>query len=221
MFDAESKVDSSETVDAVWKEWAASVGVDPAPILAIHHGRRPAETLALAYPHLATPGELSPGSDQAQIGRVEVKPIPGAVDLVDALAGRPSAVVTSASRSLAEDRLKAAGLWRGMPLIGADDVALGKPSPEGYLLAARMLGVPPQECVVIEDAPAGVTAGIRAGMTVVGVATTHPASALDTPQVIPDLSAVTVLSGPAGAIRLDTASWRDESNRQHCRSAGH
>jgi hypothetical protein len=51
--------------------------------------------------------------------------------------------------------------------------------------------------VVIEDAPAGVTAGIRAGMTIVGVATTHLASALDTPHVIPDLSAVTVLPGPA------------------------
>jgi beta-phosphoglucomutase-like phosphatase (HAD superfamily) len=74
---------------------------------------------------------------------------------------------------------------------------------------------------VIQDAPAGVTAGIRAGMTSVGVATTHPASALDTPHVIPDLSAVTVLSGPAGAIRLGIANWRDESNRQQCRSAGH
>ena len=177
------------------------MGVDPAPILAIHHGRRPAEALALAYPHLATPEAIA-WVDQAQIGRVGVKPIPGAVDLVDALAGRPWAVVTSASRSLAEDRLKVAGLWRGVPLIGADDVVAGKPSPEGYLLAARMLGVPPQECVVIEDAPAGVTAGIRAGMTIVGVATTHPASALDTPHVIPDLSAVTVLSGPAGAIAL-------------------
>ncbi len=194
-------VDSSETVDAVWKEWATRVGVDPAPILAIHHGRRPAETLALTYPHLATPEAIA-WVEQAQVGRVGVKPIPGAVELVDALAGRPWAVVTSASRSLAEDRLKAAGLWRGVPLIGADDVVAGKPSPEGYLLAARMLGVPPQECVVIEDAPAGVTAGNRAGMTIVGVATTHPASALDTPHIVLDLSAVTVLSGPAGAIRL-------------------
>ena len=91
------------------------MGVDPAPILAIHHGRRPAETLALTYPHLATPEAIA-WLEQAQIGRVGVKPIPGAAELVDALAALPWlawAVVTSASRSLAEDRLKVAGLWRG------------------------------------------------------------------------------------------------------------
>lgn len=206
-------VDSSEAVDAVWKEWAVSVGVDPAPILAIHHGRRPAETLALTYPHLATP-EAAAWLDQAQVERVGgVKPVPGATELVSALTGLPWAVVTSASRSLAEHRLKAAGLWCGAPVIGAEDVGTGKPSPEGYLLAARMLGVLPQECVVIEDAPAGVAAGIRAGMAIVGVATTHPASALDTPHVVPDLSAVTVLSGPAGTIRLNIANGQDEPDR--------
>jgi MFS family permease len=70
-------VDSSETVDAVWKAWTASVGVDPTPILAVHHGRRPAETLTLTYPHLATPEALA-WVDQAQVGREGVKPISGA-----------------------------------------------------------------------------------------------------------------------------------------------
>jgi mannitol-1-/sugar-/sorbitol-6-phosphatase len=63
-------------------------------------------------------------------------------------------------------------------LVTGDDVEKGKPDPEPYLRAAATLGVPAAQCVVVEDAPAGVLAGKRAGMTVLAVATTHPAAAL-------------------------------------------
>jgi mannitol-1-/sugar-/sorbitol-6-phosphatase len=96
----------------------------------------------------------------------------------------------------------AVGLWRGGLLIGADDVTEGKPSPEGYLAAARALGVRPGECVVVEDAPAGVEAGTRAGMAVVAVTTTHASTALATPHVVRDLAGVSATLRHEGGIRL-------------------
>ncbi|WP_020470300.1 HAD-IA family hydrolase [Zavarzinella formosa] len=195
-------VDSTLACETLWREWAARAGVDPAPILAIHHGRRPEETLRLTYPEHAT-AEAAGWIQQHQIGVIDgLKPVVGAAELLDSLADRPWAVVTSASRALAESRLRAVGLWRGVLLIGADDVAEGKPSPEGYLAAARALGVQPGECVVVEDAPAGVEAGKRAGMAVVAVTTTHAPTALATPHVVRDLAGVSATPDAEGIIRL-------------------
>lgn len=195
-------VDSNEVCEAVWREWAHSVRVDPAPILAIHHGRRPEETIQLTYPHLAS-AETAIWLQQQQIGRTEgLKLIPGADTLVDSLGDTPWAVVTSASRVLAEDRLRAVGLWRGQPLIGADDVAVGKPSPEGYLAAARILGTEPAHCVVFEDAPAGIEAGKQAGMPVVAVMTTHQPIDLATLYQIRNLASLSTESGLEGNLRL-------------------
>ncbi len=195
-------VDSTIACEVLWREWAARVGVDPAPILAVHHGRRPEETLRLTYPEHAT-AETADWLQTRQIGVTDgLKAVAGAAALLDALADRPWAVVTSASRALAESRLRAVGLWRGGLLIGADDVVEGKPSPEGYLAAARALGVSPGECVVVEDAPAGVEAGTRAGMAVVAVTTTHAPAALATPHVVRDLASVSATLGHEGGIRL-------------------
>ncbi|WP_171471129.1 HAD-IA family hydrolase [Frigoriglobus tundricola] len=195
-------VDSALACEVLWREWAARVGVDPAPILAVHHGRRPEETLRLTYPEHAT-AETADWLQTRQIGVTDgLKAVAGAAALLDALADRPWAVVTSASRALAESRLRAVGLWRGGLLIGADDVTEGKPSPEGYLAAARALGVSPGECVVLEDAPAGVEAGTRAGMAVVAVTTTHAPTALATPHVVRDLAGVSATLDDKGGIRL-------------------
>jgi sugar-phosphatase len=87
-------------------------------------------------------------------------------------------IVTSGHRTLAQGRLRAVGLPVPEVMVCGDEVVAGKPDPEGYLSAARLLGTAPEQCVVFEDAPAGVEAGLAAGMPVVGVTTTHAASAL-------------------------------------------
>jgi HAD superfamily hydrolase (TIGR01509 family) len=195
-------VDSTEISKIVWREWAANAGVDPAPILAIHHGRRPEETLAVVYPARAT-AENGTWVQNAGAARTDgLRPIPGAAALLDALADRPWAVVTSATRALAETRLRAVGLWRDRLVVGAEDVSEGKPSPEGYLAAANRLGVRPEECVVMEDAPAGIEAGRRAGMAVVGITTTHAPAALATPHLVRDFTAVSVEPGKDGEFWL-------------------
>jgi sugar-phosphatase len=198
-------VDSSVVCERAWREWATMVGVDPVPILAIHHGRRPEETLRLTYPKFSTP-EAAAWMQDRQVGSSDgLSQIPGAAALLDALGEIPWAVVTSATRALAEDRLRAVGLWRGQFVVGADDVSEGKPSPEGYLAAARRLGVPPTDCVVFEDAPAGIEAGMRAGMPVIGVVSTHPIEALATPYLIRDLTRVSSKIGPDSRVELSLA----------------
>ena len=83
--------------------------------------------------------------------------------------------MTSGERDLMTGRLSAAQLPIPETMICAEDVAVGKPSPEGYLLAAAVLGLDAKHCVVVEDAPAGIAAGVAAGARVVAVTTTHTA----------------------------------------------
>jgi sugar-phosphatase len=132
-------------------------------------------------------------------------PVPGAVELVRSLAdaGVPLAVVTSGQRPYAERLLAALGVRDLMDIVvTAGDVVTGKPHPEGYLAAARDLGVPPGEAVGFEDAPAGVAAVKAAGMACVGVATTQPVAALaEADHVVADLKEVNVEPGPALRVR--------------------
>lgn len=105
-----------------------------------------------------------------------VTPLPGALDLVRRTRekGRRMALVTSTPRANIDFVLGQIGLAEAFEtIVAAEDVSRGKPDPEGYLLAARRLGVRPERCLVIEDAPGGIEAGMRAGMHTLGVATTH------------------------------------------------
>lgn len=197
-------IDSNPAAERAWVRWAASVGLDPAPILAIHHGRRAVETLAAVAPQFNTREHVDAihaASEDEISGVVE---IPGAVALTRALPAGTWAVVTAATERIARQRLTHVGIdVTGVPLVTAERVTEGKPSPEGYRLAARLLGVDPSECVVFEDAPAGVAAGRDAGTTVIGMATTFPAGALDTPLCVRTLADVAVVPGglrltPAG-----------------------
>ncbi len=97
--------------------------------------------------------------------------LPGAVELLRAAAAiLPTTVVSGSSRGEIAACLRHLGVAHVIPLyVGAEDVQTGKPSPEGYLLGARLLGVSPSQCLAIEDSAAGIAAGIAAGMTVVAV----------------------------------------------------
>lgn len=167
-------VDSRAIVERMWLRWASEHGLPAAAVLAVAHGRRTLETMELVAPHLATPAEA------ARLDALEAEedggesPIPGAAALLHALPAERWAVVTSAGRALARARLASVGLPVPSVLVGADDVREGKPSPEGYLAAARSLGVSPSRAVVFEDTPAGAEAGRAAGATVIGLRTTFP-----------------------------------------------
>jgi mannitol-1-/sugar-/sorbitol-6-phosphatase len=189
-------VDSTAVVERQWARWAARRGVDLAAILAVSHGRPTFETLALVAPQWATAEEAA-GLDAAEGADSEgLAAVPGARELASALPPARWAVVTSAGRTLARSRLAAAGLPLPAVLVTADDVSPGKPSPAGYLEAARRLSVRPERCLVFEDAPVGVQAGIAAGAMVVGMTTTF--TVLDgCAHRVADFSAVRLIdSGP-------------------------
>ena len=95
------------------------------------------------------------------------KPLSFAKDFVNSLPLKRWAIVTSATKALAEARLKSAGLPIPAVLVTAESVKLGKPHPEGYLLAAKLLQTCPENCLVFEDAPSGVVAAQSAGMMTV------------------------------------------------------
>lgn len=172
-------IDSTASVRRAWRAWAQRHRVDVAALEATMHGRPSAEVIAEFAPQLDPVAE-SAAIDLAQArDSADVVALPGAAALLDdaeRFAG--VAVVTSCTVPLLTARMAAAGLRRPAVVVTPERVAAGKPDPEGYLLAAAELGADPAACVVLEDAPAGIEAGRRAGMHVVGVLTTHEAGEL-------------------------------------------
>ncbi|GHO60304.1 HAD family hydrolase [Ktedonobacter robiniae] len=186
-------VDSTACVERLWYQWAVRHGFDAQEVIACAHGRSTVDTMRAVAPTLAIEGEAR-RMEQAEIEDTQgLVSITGAADLLTALAPFQWAVVTSGSRALATTRLRAVGLPLPLIFITAEDVAQGKPYPEGYVMAANLLGVIPQRCVVIEDAPAGIQAAHKAHMTAIAVASTHQPSELQAARVcVPSLAALHV-----------------------------
>ena len=168
-------VDSSQVIQRQWQRWATLRGIDMAAIRAIWHGRRAFEIIAEVAPHLDV-DEESRWMRDAEADDVDgVIVQPGAVALLTSLPTGSWAIATSGPRPVATARLNAAGLPIPPQFVTGDDVCNGKPNPEPYMLAAQKLGIAPERCVVIEDAVAGVEAGLAAGAQVIAVPTSHPA----------------------------------------------
>ena len=171
-------INSTPAVARVWRQWAIEHGFNPEEVVARAHGR----------PSLTTVREYLPNADhQAENREVErreiedlegVVPLPGALDLLASLPEGRWTIVTSCTRPRAEVRIKAAGLPLPRKMITSNDIQHGKPDPEPYLKGASVLGFPAQECVVLEDVPAGVRAGKSAGARVIAFTTTVQSSAL-------------------------------------------
>jgi HAD superfamily hydrolase (TIGR01509 family) len=119
---------------------------------------------------------------RAEAFRRELRAVPGVQALLQALAaaGVAVAVTSGAERDKVTANLKIIGLDAafGRQVFTGSDVAHSKPAPDVHLLAAKSLGVHPRRCAVVEDTPAGVRAGLAAGMTVVGYGADTPAQAL-------------------------------------------
>jgi len=145
---------------------------------------------------------LAPHLDaEAEVKRIEkmeaedqdgVVVMPGAAELLTSIPEGRWCVVTSGTRYLATSRLKHANLSLPRILVSADDVSKGKPDPEPYLTGARLLGMKASDCLVIEDAPAGILAARAGGMKVIGMTSTYPASALRADVVIQKLAQIKV-----------------------------
>jgi sugar-phosphatase len=172
-------VDSTPAVARCWTKWAILHGFpNPDEIVRLAHGR----------PSIATMRELLPDSDyeaeNCQMERWEIEDVcdvvalTGAPQLLAALPPDRWAIVTSCTRPLAEVRIRAGNLPFPKHLITSNDIVNGKPDPEPYLKGAAALGLSPANCVVVEDAPAGIRSGRAAGASVLALRTTDVDSAL-------------------------------------------
>ena len=165
-------VDSTPAVARVWAGWAHEHGFDPGEVVKKAHGRPSITTIRELLPNADHPAE-NREVERREIADIEgVVPLPGAVELLQALPLDRWAIVTSCTRALAAVRIGAAGLPKPKHLVTSTDVQHGKPDPEPYLKGAQILGVPAADCLVIEDAPAGIRAGKAAGARVLALRTT-------------------------------------------------
>jgi sugar-phosphatase len=166
-------VDSTPAVARCWARWAVQFGFNADEVVHRAHGR----------PSIVTLRELMPKGDYEQENRkmeqweIEdtdgVVPLPGVLDLLHGLPPQQWAIVTSCTRPLAEVRIRVAGLPWPKQLVTSADVQRFKPDPDPYLKGAELLRLAAADCVVVEDAPAGIRSGRAAGSRVLALRTTE------------------------------------------------
>ena len=166
-------VSSIASAERCWRRWAAEYGVPNPDQVTIPHGVRAIDIALMLKPDV-DPVEGLRRIEQMEIEDVgDVQLLPGARALLESLPRERWTIVTSATRPLLIARLQAAGLPVPERLVSGEMVTRGKPDPEPYRMGAEMLRLAASDCLVVEDAPSGVRAGIAAGCRVLGVEGTH------------------------------------------------
>lgn len=199
-------VSSIASAERCWRQWAAHYGLPDADKVTIPHGVRAIDIARMLKPDVDPVEGLHLIEDMEIADTADIQVLPGARELLESLPAERWTIVTSATRPLLVARLRAAGLPLPERLVSGEMVTRGKPDPEPYRMGAEMLGFAASECLVVEDAPSGVRAGVAAGCRVLGVEGTHAAEELreaGAEWVVPSLEAVRAsLDGDELRIRL-------------------
>jgi len=203
-------VDSTAGVEGAWDVFRKTYpGIDVKEILSSAHGVRTVDNLRI-HCGITDPEELEKEAERfekaivtssTENGRAGIVLLPGVKAAMDELAPARKlpkplwAICTSATRYYASTALATAGVPVPDVLVVAEDVTQGKPCPDPYLLGAKKCGVKPEDCVVFEDAPAGVRSGKAAGCKTIGFLTSHTKEqmlACEPDFLVKDMSKVTV-----------------------------
>lgn len=177
-------MDSTPSVERVWRTWAAIHRLDPERVASQAHGRRSIETIRAVAPDMNAEKENIVVEQMEIEDKEGVTALPGAAELLAHLPPDRFAIVTSATRPLAVARLGYAGIPAPRHMVTANDVVHGKPSPEPFLKGAALLGFAPADCVVFEDSPAGIASARSAGIKTIALQTTYPADQLQAANAI-------------------------------------
>lgn len=174
LFDMDGVLISSiESVVRCWRRWAEIYNVPDAESYEVPHGTRAIDIVKLLRPDIDPQEGLQVIEDMEMEDTADMKVLPGVRTLLESLPPERWAIVTSATRRLLLGRLEAAQLPVPTRVISGDMVERGKPDPEPYRRGAALLGLRPEECIVVEDAPSGVGAGVAANCRVLAVLGTH------------------------------------------------
>lgn len=167
-------VDSLPVVERAWARWAERRGISTQEVLDFIHGKQAITSLRHFMPN-ATEAEIQQEFKRLEREEAEdtdgITALPGALALLERLneLAIPWAIVTSGSIPVASARRIAGGLPLPEVFVTCELVKQGKPHPDAYLLGAERLGLAPEDCVVVEDAPAGILSGLAAGCQVIAV----------------------------------------------------
>jgi len=200
-------LDSTRVVAEQYTRWAREHGLHPSEVLKAAHGVRTLEVVRRVAPHLDPVAETKKIENREAVAD-NILPIPGAVALLNSIPTGRWCVVTSGTRFLATTRMRKFGIPIPEILVTADDVSNGKPDPEPYRKGAELLNVSPAECVVFEDAPAGIRSAHGAGMKVISLPSTYPVEELHEADVIvAGLSSIEISTDGAGREGILVVSW--------------
>jgi sugar-phosphatase len=192
-------VSSIGSVVRCWRRWAEIYGVPNAESYEVPHGKRAIDIVKTLRPDIDPEEGLRAIEDMEMEDTADLMVLPGVKALLESLPPERWAIVTSATRRLLLGRLKAAGLPLPERIISGDMVERGKPDPEPYRRGAALLGLRPEECVVVEDAPSGLGAGVAAGCRVLGVLGTHSIEELQGADwIVPSLERLAVTVDASG-----------------------
>lgn len=196
-------LNSIKSAERIWTAWALRQGLDADSFIPTIHGMQAISTIR----RLNLPG-LDPELEAAAITKAEIEDVEG----IEAIAGAAAflkaltpyrwAIVTSAPRELAMRRIQAAGLPEPALLIAAEDVPNGKPAPDCFQIAAAKLGTTADKCLVLEDSPAGILAGERAGAHVLVITATHHHPVATTHEGISSYDELAVTTTTNGALQI-------------------
>mgnify|MGYP001033350244 CR=1 FL=1 len=204
LFDMDGTLlNSIVAAERVWGAWARRHGLDVAAFLPTIHGVRPVDTITrLGLPGIDIAREVD-WVETAEREDVEgIVQIDGVVTFLNSIPADRWAIVTSATAELARRRMTAAGIAPPPAIVTGEDIVNGKPNPDCFLLGAKKLGVAASECLIFEDAPAGILAGERAGGDVVVITATHHTPVKTAHLTIPDYTGVGVAVQDDGRLRL-------------------
>ena len=171
-------VSSLGSVERSWKTWAEARGIDPVIAIRTAHGRRAIETVRLLRPDLNDVEELKWIEDMEVEDNQGLEILQGVKAILEALPGKYWTVVTSATDRLARARMADGGIPVPTEIITADVVTRGKPDPEPYRRGSELLGLAPEDCLVIEDSASGAKAGHAAGCKVLATLFSHSLESL-------------------------------------------
>ncbi|KAJ2690658.1 hypothetical protein IWW39_000600 [Coemansia spiralis] len=207
IFDLDGTLISTlEVTEKIYTQYCHKFNIDPAPVLAGCHGIPTLQVLRMFYPPSTHTIEFANQMEHDSVIHLDgLQVIPGADHLLRSLPDDKWSIFTSGMPMLAHPRIKHLKLPMPSVFITPENITHGKPHPEGYVLAAKRMGMDPRHCVVFEDAVAGVKAGRDSGAVVVGIRTLLSDKQLKdvgAAYTVRDMTRVAVSVNPDGTLAL-------------------